>query len=242
MKGVSKVLDDMNRKLHISDEEIAAALEQNTRWQGVPGQMWSQIEARVQPVPWYKLRRSWMPAFAAVMVLVIILVTQNNLPPQQLQPTDLGTDKTEMMQSESTIQHFRTMSAFDQPLFDQYTYSQVAVEVGFEDVVAAGADLKLDLDLTAAQGVAFTMETPIIRLVHTDKDGLVTIVTELSIDSWNQQTLIHGKPLSGTIELTAPDQPGSYLVEVSISGSIDGQPVFFGETKNLSVIEKLKEE
>lgn len=235
---MSKVLDDQNKELAISEEEIAMALEQNTKWQGSPGRMWAQIETKLQPIPWYRQGRSWMPVLVAVMLLVIILTNQNSVP-QLPQPLDPDTFQAEMMQPEDTVQ-LRTMSAFDQTAFG--LQSQVAIEIGLADVAAAGTELELDLSLSALQGIAFTMETPVIRLMRTDGNGLVNIAAELSINGWSLQTLYPDKPLSGTVLLTAPDEPGMYRIEVSISGSIDGQPAFFGESKNLQVTENSKEE
>ncbi|MGB4140182.1 MAG: hypothetical protein WBK98_02570, partial [Limnochordia bacterium] len=109
------MLDDQNKELAISEEEIAMALEQNTKWQGSPGRMWAQIETKLQPIPWYRQGRSWMPALVAVMLLVIILTNQNSVP-QLPQPLDPDTFQAEMMQPEDTVQ-LRTMSAFDQTAF-----------------------------------------------------------------------------------------------------------------------------
>lgn len=235
---MSLVPDGKKKDLQIADQEITNALEQHTMWQGSPQRMWSAVEARLKPAPWYKQRMSWMPALAAAMILVLILFTQGD-PAQP--PVDPGVGQTEIMRFEDTAAQFRTMAAFDQPLAAEKA-NPVTVAVEFPDAVEAGSELNLEVTLTAAEGTAFTMETPIIRLMHTDKNGLFTVAAELSIDSWNQKDLAYGSPLSGAVSLTAPGEPGSYLVEVSVFGSIDGHPVFFGETKSLTVIENPKEE
>jgi len=225
---VSKVPEAKNQERQITDEEIVRALEQNTQWPGSPQKMWTAIEGKLQPVPWYKQRRSWMPALAAAMILILILVTQGQ-PPQPLQPPVPDTGQAEVMQ-------FRTMSTLEKAA------GPVIIRIGLKDTAAAGSQLNLELNLTAAEEITFTAETPIIRVMRTDSSGLFTIVTELSVDSWNGRELADTKPLSGTISLTAPHEPGTYLVEVNISGTIDGQPVFFGETRSFTVLDNPKEE
>lgn len=209
----------------ISEHEITQALDQNTKWHGTKEQMWSQIESKLESKSCSRQHRSWLTAAVAAAILFLVLFNQHNLPPQELM-SELD------VQPESAVQLFSTMSAFD-----AQTISKVAVAIDLPDTAAAGSQLNLNLSLTALEELTFTLEKPVVRLLRTDNNGLVTIISETTIDSWQGKVLDQNTPLSITSMLTAPQDPGSYLVEVSIPGMIDGQPYFFGETKGFSVTE-----
>jgi len=225
------VLENNNTSELIPEQELKAALEENTKWRGSKEQMWAEIEAKLDPIPWYKQRRSWMAAAAAAMLFIMVLFNQGTVPPQEL-PTDLEMRSSlKSAEQPESMQMFTIMSAFEpQP------NSRVNIEIDMADTAAAGSEITLNLRLTITAETEFAVEKPSATVMRTDDHGLVTIISEIPIEDWNNKSADSQNPLFGTLMLTAPAEPGSYLVEISVPGKIDGQLFFFSETKSFSVV------
>ncbi len=201
----------MNKVLE--EKEIIEALEQNTKWQGSREEMWSEIVSHVKkPLPWYKQKRPWLSIAAAAMIFLMVMI-RNGLP----EPTIPKNDHEELPQIEMFTTRMAPMSVGISP---------IGLEIELPDTVEANASFTINLALVNLDDQELIIHDQVVRIMESNQaSGLVTIITETSVD----------QPLAESIVLLAPDNPGLYQVEISISGFKNEKPIFISEISSFTV-------
>lgn len=218
---MNKVLEHDKDSELMDEHEIIAALEQNTQWHGSKEKMWSHIAAKVRPAPRFRPYK-WI-AVAAVMVFFVILFNQSSpLPPE-------SSNEAFLEESSAPVRMFSAM------VTEEAAEDEVTVRLDLQSSINLSSTLEIKLELIINGPQELTLDIPVIRVLHANNQGLVTIVQEVPLTHWRGAIVSAGKTQSGTLTLDAPQQPGQYQVEVSVPGTIESRPVFFSQTASFTV-------
>lgn len=167
------------------DEKIQHALSQNSQWTGSPDALWERISPQLpSKTPWWKRKPLWAGTLAAAVIL-LVLFTQNKLPPTNI----------EIKQEPPMM---RSFMAVDEPL--------ALMEAAAGEVINISVKLRTIMEKDAP--------SPHIHLFTIGPDGDQETILKTELDNFENFKWLGEEGAQISVSVQAPTQPGLYYLSV----------------------------